>query len=335
MTPTSQTPRLSQKLYRTLLRIFAFVCIPTAMADPAIHIDSPSVNFGVRKTGEIVSHTFTIENKGDEILRIQGIRASCGCTTPDTRELTVSPGASAPLPVRINLTGRRGQQRQFVTLTTNDPENRKVSLELAGEALAELTIEPRTLRLGQIDPDHPESGVITVTSTTGKPFEITRAEANKDRVEITVSPSDDRTSAEINVLPKIKTGDGRFTDVILLETDHPEARSERVLVMWQVHTGVAVTPSEVKLVKTDRPQLLNRYLMIRGYPGIETPLEVLDVQWPGQDQVEIVTTDTKRFGWRIHLKNFAPVESMNDSEIMVKTNDPGAETIRIPVSVVN
>ena len=313
--------------------MFLALPAPGLNAAPRLSVAAPVFEFGNRRTGELIQHTFELRNTGDSLLKISSIRASCGCTTPGKSSLKIRPGETLPLPVEIDLTGRIGTQTQYITLTTNDPETPVWSLKLTGESIADIEIAPRTLNLGLLDPQSPQSGTIALTSTTGEPFQVTRAIANKDRVQLDARADADETSASIRVTPRITGQEGRFTDVVIVDTSHPHVKQERVLVMWQISTGVTVAPSQVNLVIADRPQLLNRYLMVKGFPGMEPELEVLEVSWPGQDQVEILWEDTKRFGWRIHLKNFTPAQDMADSELRIRTNAKGFETLHVPVRV--
>lgn len=333
MMPTSQTPLLSLRNCQPLLLFLVAALATTVVSAPRIDIDDPSASFGERKTGEVVDHTFSIRNAGDRTLTLSGIRASCGCTVPKVTSLRIAPGEAETLPVRVDLTGRKGPQNQVVTFSTNDPDRPTVSLKLSGVAVPEISVKPRTLNLGQIDPASPPKGRIVLRSTSGKPFTVTAVEAAKGRVEVNLVPSPDRQSAEINVVPGAGRGDGQFTDVVVIRTDHPEVKQERVLVMWQINTGVTVAPSTVNLVLADRPQLLNRYLMVKGYPGLKEPLKVQNVTWPGQEQVDIKVTDTELFGWRIHLKNFEPVAGMDGSSLQIRTNAEGFETLQVPVKV--
>lgn len=339
MNPTSQTPSLSGilcpgRLRTHLLLILSLLSVAaSALAAPGIVIADPEHDFGRRRSGERIEHSFRIRNSGSDALEITGIRASCGCTTAQKKNLRVAPGASVDLPVEVDLTGRSGPQNQFITFTTNDPENRTVSLRMKGHAVADIEIEPRTLNLGLVDPEQPSPGTVTLRSTTGSPFEIHSVRANKDRVRAEVTFSEDRQTATVKVAPRPQKGDGRFTDVLMIDMSATTRTTERVLVMWQVSTGVTVAPGQVNLVTADRPQLLNRYLMVKGYPGIPEPLVVRKVEWPDQPQVEISFADTGRFGWRIHLRNFEPVAGMDGSEILVHTNAEGFETLRVPVNV--
>src|SRR5690606_16637137 len=122
-------------------------------------------------------------------------------------------------------------------------------------SLADIEIDPRALNLGMVNPDTPESGVVTLSSTTDRPFKVTRVESTHQRVTTKVEMAENGRSARISVTPATLDHDGRFTDVLLIDTDHPKVRKKRVLVMWQVSTGLSVAPSELKLVVGDRPQL--------------------------------------------------------------------------------
>jgi len=333
MMSTSLSPLISRQTRFHFWLLFALLLLRPGVSAPQIRIDEPQVLFGEKKTGEMVQHSFQLQNSGDRVLNIRNIRASCGCTTPGTRSLQIQPGETKELPVVIDLKGRSGKQHQVVTFTTNDPENPTVSVTLSGEATPPISINPRTLNLGQINPDNIQAGEITLVSTTQESFDVTKAVANKNRVSVSVEPSPDKKTTIIRVTPKENPGEGQFTDVIVIETTHPEAKKERVLVMWQNYTGVTVTPSSVNLVLAEQPQLLNRYLMVKGYPGLEKPLTVTDVEWVGQEQLEIELTNTKRFGWRIHLKNFEPTQEMADSFIRIQTTAEEYEVIEVPVNV--
>ncbi|MGA0333839.1 MAG: DUF1573 domain-containing protein [Kiritimatiellia bacterium] len=301
-------------------------------AQPVIFCEQAVVDFGEKPSGTVVEHVFLIENRGDDVLKISEIRSTCGCTTPGEKTMVILAGEQKELRVVMDLKGRSGPQNQQVTLFTNDPEQRSFDLRISGEAVPEIRVEPRTLNLKQVGGDRPHEGEILLTSTKGEPFKITSVKASRDRVRASLKMAEDGKSAKILVQPRSQKGQGHFTDVLVIETDHPEVREVRVLVMWQVSTGVTVAPGQMSLVLRDNSPRLDRYLMVRGYPGMSEPLEVTGVEWPGQE-VEIAFADTEKFGWRIHFKSFEPQASMDGGEILIHTNAEGFETLRIPVRV--
>ncbi|MDA3872956.1 MAG: DUF1573 domain-containing protein [Kiritimatiellae bacterium] len=330
---TSITPSIYvAPIYRILSVALTFFALSVS-AKPSIFSQESEHDFGQKRTGEVVQHDFTLQNRGNTQLKIHKIQTSCGCTTMAAKTMELEPGEEKKLTVELNLSGRIGKQMQQVILHTNDPENRTYRLKMQGEAVPEIQVEPRTLNLQQTQPDEPHQGTVTLTSTTGKPFTIQKATANRDRLEIEIERAEDGLSSAVKVTPKPQDGQGHFTDVLEVETSNDSMSSIRILVMWQISTGISVAPGQLNLVTGQNEQAIDRYLMVRGYEGLEKPLEVTKVEWPGRD-VDITWQDTQRFGWRIHLKSFVPDPDMHGEEILIHTNAEGFETLRIPVRVV-
>ena len=87
-----------------------------------------SHNFGEIKEGEKVKHTFRFKNTGSNPLKVENVKASCGCTTPRWTKEEVAPGAEGMIEVEFNSQGRAGVARKTVTVTTNtDPRNKILS----------------------------------------------------------------------------------------------------------------------------------------------------------------------------------------------------------------
>ncbi|MEX2606262.1 MAG: DUF1573 domain-containing protein [Kiritimatiellia bacterium] len=330
---TSITPPISVTSSCRILCLVLTVSALSVSAQPSIFSPEPGHDFGERRGGETVQHDFTLRNRGNAQLSVHKIQTSCGCTTLAAKTMEMEPGEEKKLTVEFDLTGRVGKQVQQVVLHTNDPENRTYRLKMQGEAVPGIRVEPRTLNLQQVQPDEPHQGSVTLTSTTGEQFTIKKAGANRDRLEIEIERAEDGLSSVVKVTPKPQDVQGHFTDVLELETSSESMPSVRILVMWQISTGISVAPGQLNLVTGQNEKAIDRYLMVRGYPGLEKPLEVTQVEWPGRD-VDITWQDTQRFGWRIHLKEFVPQADMHGEEIVIHTNDEGFETLRIPVRVV-
>ena len=59
-------------------------------------------DFGQVKTGEIVRHSFLIENNSDKALTITGINTSCACTNSELKDKIVNPWQNTRILVRFN-----------------------------------------------------------------------------------------------------------------------------------------------------------------------------------------------------------------------------------------
>jgi rhodanese-related sulfurtransferase len=103
----------------------AIVCLAFAAAvsaAPQIHVEEPTYDFGAILEGFVVTHVFVIENTGDEVLQIERVAASCGCTTTALATDSLAPGESVDLEVLIDTAGFGGRIGKSVYVYTNDPE---------------------------------------------------------------------------------------------------------------------------------------------------------------------------------------------------------------------
>lgn len=313
----------------------ASLCLAAAPlhAAPSLHLPRPAHDFGEKRSGDVVEHAFVLENRGDETLRIHRILTSCGCTAPKARRLEIEPGEKTGLEIKLDLHGRSGPQKQNVTLHTNDPENRTATLSLAGVAVPPIAITPRTLNLGLIQEAQSAQGVVELKSTTGEPFTITEVDTTGDRVDIRIEAAEDGLSAALRVTPKHQTGQGHFTDVLLIKTGEDGKRGERVLVMWQVGKGLAVIPGALKLVVADRNDPTTRYFLVKPPPGESETFKITGVAWPGRE-VDLSFQNLERLGWRIQVGPFRPEMEMDGETLLVATSSEEHPTVEIPVETI-
>ncbi len=118
-----------------LTKIISFVfgitiLVNAQMIGPKAVVQQKVHDFGDIKQGEIVKASFIISNSGGDLLRIEDVRASCGCTAGKPEKTELKPGESTKLEVTFNSKGRRGLQQQRVTINTNDPDNRELILTI-------------------------------------------------------------------------------------------------------------------------------------------------------------------------------------------------------------
>ena len=88
-----------------------------------------SFNFGEVAEGDKVVHTFKFKNTGSNPLRVNNVKASCGCTSPDWSKEDVAAGAEGFVTVEFDSKGKRGTQKKSVTVTfeNTDPKNKILS----------------------------------------------------------------------------------------------------------------------------------------------------------------------------------------------------------------
>lgn len=122
------------------------VCAQSAMAaeakakdqNSAIKFKNKSHDFGTIKEADgKVTCTFEFTNTGDAPLVIISATAPCGCTRPTYDNEPIAPGKSSQIRVTYNPKGRPGEFRKNVTVKTNAPSAKKVTLVISGTVVPE------------------------------------------------------------------------------------------------------------------------------------------------------------------------------------------------------
>ncbi|MBN1187663.1 MAG: DUF1573 domain-containing protein [Bacteroidales bacterium] len=87
---------------------------------PNISFNELSHDFGkIKEEGGTVTHKFEFTNTGASPLIIQGVKASCGCTTPDWTKVPVKPGEKGFVSATYNPLHRPGNFNKSITVTSN------------------------------------------------------------------------------------------------------------------------------------------------------------------------------------------------------------------------
>ena len=81
-------------------------------------LDNKSVTTGQEIKGKLI-----LKNKGDELLKIQGVSSTCGCTTLKLKERKLNPGDEVDLEFVVDTRGKLGMVEKTITIHSNDPDS--------------------------------------------------------------------------------------------------------------------------------------------------------------------------------------------------------------------
>ena len=98
-------------------------------------------NFGDVLEGNVVNHDFVIYNNGTDTLIISKVKASCGCTAAKPTKTKLIPQDSTKISVSFNTSRRRGAQRKFVYVFSNDPDTPQLRLTFLANILQKDNLE--------------------------------------------------------------------------------------------------------------------------------------------------------------------------------------------------
>jgi hypothetical protein len=115
---------------KIVLILFVFASFLSAQVAPKVVIQPLEHNFGDIEQGKKVSHQFTLTNTGGSLLKIESVKASCGCTAADPEKNELKPNESTKLKVEFDSQGRKGKQTKYVYIATNDPDNKDLRVRI-------------------------------------------------------------------------------------------------------------------------------------------------------------------------------------------------------------
>lgn len=97
---------------------------------PKLTFASQDFDAGEILAGEELLHKYQFTNTGKSDLVIESAKASCGCTVPELKEKLIKPGQTSYIEAKFNSSGRSGPQHKNITVTSNDPANPRIVLNL-------------------------------------------------------------------------------------------------------------------------------------------------------------------------------------------------------------
>jgi hypothetical protein len=151
-----------------------------AFADkgPKIQFKELKWDFGNKKQGEVLKHTFSFKNVGDKTLVIHRVRTSCGCAVAMLSKKELNPGEKGEIQARFNTQGYYGEQNKFIYVESNDPSESVTQLMIS--ASIEVPPSPRI----ELDSYTTDLGLVL----EGEELETKFSISNKGELELTVTP---------------------------------------------------------------------------------------------------------------------------------------------------
>ena len=115
--------------------LFTFVFASLVFTQPKAVIHPMEYDFGDIVQDSVVTKIFVIKNQGSEMLKINEVKASCGCTAVVAGKNELMPNESTDIKVSFNSEGKAGKQNKIITIETNDPKNSTIKLSLTGNVI--------------------------------------------------------------------------------------------------------------------------------------------------------------------------------------------------------
>lgn len=302
---------------------------PKLVVTPGLDYD-----FGDIWAGPSLQATFTIKNEGDATLEIIRVKPSCGCTIAGTYPPKIEPGESGEFPFALNSVRLSGKFRKSITITTNDPANRDLRLNLEGTAKQHVDVLPGNAVFGKVSADDSHERVIKIVSNIETPLKIKLDETSKPPFTFELKEVAEGKEFELRVKMTPPFPPGTQYAKVNLETNIEERKSIPVVANATVPDRLDISPPQIVVspidgVPTDNNTRL-RPVRLTNYG--KTPVHILEGVSDDPDLKVQVNEQTPGKAYIINVEmpaNYNPPDG--GRMITLKTDDTERPLIQIPV----
>jgi hypothetical protein len=245
---------------------------------PKIQFDQLVYDFGKVSEVETVSGKFEFSNIGEGILKVEAPKPSCGCTVAGLKPDTLKPGESGELGFTLNLGRSKAVMEKHITVTSNDPQAREVSLTIRVDYTPLYDVNPMTLSSNLPLGTSVINQFTTLTRTDGKPLRIAKLEPSKPWIKAQLEPGakPDESTARVRVEIQRDGPPRRFNESIqVYAAGQPDSPVATIYVYGLMVGEVSLTPEilywsiiDPGKIKTERPEtIVTRRLTIQSTHG--------------------------------------------------------------------
>jgi len=272
-------------------------------------LEESAFDYGSMNQGEELKHDFVIHNKGHELLVLEEIILTCGCTVvmPDTKE--IPPGGSGRLTVVFRSGSFSGPVERLVGIRSNDPVRPSVAIRVRANVRPVFIVEPPVIAAGDVERGRECMREAVITDAHGKPFRVKALAVSHPDLKAELLPAGDQSTAvpgganpvhrlRLTLNPKRNTGPFDFS--VTVQTDRADAPQPVVLINGFVKGPVQVSPPAAFLgsVAEGQPFRPRVFTVTNSGP---TAVEILRVDTGDASVNASVTTNTPGRSFQVRL----------------------------------
>jgi hypothetical protein len=231
---------------------------PVHPENAPLKFDATLHDFGKISDEAPVSYSFKVVNRGEKIVNITGVKASCGCTASAASKMKLEPNDETTIDIRFDPSGRNGPEVKTVTVTTDDPQFPTYQLMSTSIVNKTVLIEPVSVNFGAVPPRTVASQEVSITCKI-EGFNIKKAELTGVQAPNMTLEEVGKDTVQLDGVPatryryKISTNDkmpiGPLSAALSIDTNlvSPKFARQNIGIGGEIAGGVSISPQIVYL----------------------------------------------------------------------------------------
>jgi hypothetical protein len=203
----------------------------------------------VKVTPEPLKAKILLKNAGGpDTLKVFTVRPGCGCTTAPLDKDAIAPGETATIDVTLNVSSYSDEVHKTVTITSNDPVNNLIILNLKAFVIQPVMVFPKFLNFGGAIANEESIGKVVIKNNTDKKITFKEIKIEPEELKVNFKkddfvPAKGDFTIEAKILVK---KEGSFRGNIMIKTDNEEAPKISIQVYGNARSKDFLPPGTIK-----------------------------------------------------------------------------------------
>ncbi len=298
----------------------------------AAMFDHTSHDFGMVARAAKVEHVFTLKNLYVEDVHIAHVRTSCGCTQPRFTKDTLKTYETGQIIATVGTRAFMGRKDATITVTFDKPFPAEVQLHTYVYIRSDVVFDPGEVVFSGVSAGTASERKVQLSYAGRNDWQIVQAKPSAPFLQSQLTETGrggGQVAYAITVILRPDAPPGYFAERIELITNDVREDAQRISlpVEGSVVAAVTVQPSQVLLGEVKPGATVARNIVIQA----REPFQVPEVSGPDARFRFVAPTGKKSVA--VIPMTFQALEPVGEvrGEIVVRTDLPGYETIRVPV----
>jgi hypothetical protein len=278
--------------------------------------------------GKPVTFKFAFRNEGQAVLRVKA-RGGWGVKIAGRSDRSLQPGERDSFEITLSSRNRTSGFTKRIQVTTNDPNNQKVTLMCQGTVLVPFKAKPARINFGRIERnDEAKTQTVTLTRGDGGPIhpEVVRTGSKEITATLREIEPGARYDLDIHIQPPWPNTK-RLRSWVRLKTGVSELPETTVPVYAAVVPKVEVQPQWFS-IRLGASKELKRSVRLQWHDNKSHEIQELSVNDPNLK----VQLETRKSVQNVVLTVPAGYENPGRTRtVMIKTGDAEVPVLRVPI----
>lgn len=277
-----------------------------------IKFDAVVKDFGSVRRGEKLTAKFSYTNNGAGPLVIQGVQASCDCTTVETAKgKSLAPGEAGMIEVVFDTTDYNGRVTKAVTVITNERPMPDRTLTVSALVNSDLLADPPLVDFGDVVVNQAPQQTIRVRNFMKGELKIDKLRYNEDALDVGYKKEGKDWVLHVKLKPGVAIG--FLKDTIYVKNNSIALPEMPIPVRATIKGPIAYSPSYVEFGSVSNSDKATRQIDL-------TALESFDIT---ANRVELMVNGTKVEGADKLMKVSVVPAERNGKKISLELTNPG------------